>query len=99
MSAPLNGNLNNWARAIAMVGIPGVIALALVWVMGREIPNIVRVGQQNHELLLQIGREQKEAQRMLREQNEIMEELFRMMQRVCANTAKDNAGAVRCFDK
>ena len=82
-----------------MVGIPGVIALALVWVMGREIPNLVRLGQQNHEMLTQIEQGQLEAQRMLREQNEIMEELFRMLQRVCANTAKDSSSAGRCFDK
>lgn len=93
------GGIPAWAKAVAAVGIPGVIALALVWMIGKEIPNIIRMGQTNHALMQQIREAQAEGARMLREQNAQSEALYRLQQRICANTAKNDAEQRACFDK
>jgi methyl-accepting chemotaxis protein len=94
-----SGGIPGWAKAVAAVGIPGVIALALVWMIGKEIPNIIRMGQRNHDIMVEIKQGQDEGQRMLREQNANGEALYRMMQRICANTAKNDSDQRACFDK
>lgn len=92
------GGIPAWAKAVAAIGIPGVIALALVWMIGKEIPNIIRMGQRNHDLMVEMRAGQEETARMLREQNQRAEDLYRLMQRVCANTAKTDADQRACFD-
>jgi hypothetical protein len=94
-----NGGIPGWAKAVAAVGIPGVIALALVWMIGKEIPNIIRMGQQNHALMVQIREAQAEGGRMLREQNANAEAMYRLQQRICANTAKNDSDQRACFEK
>ena len=93
------GGIPGWAKAVAAVGIPGVIALALVWMIGKEIPNIIRAAQKNHDLMVEIRNAQQEGARMLREQNSASDAQYRLQQRICANTAKTDADQRACFDK
>ena len=99
MSVNGTNGLDKWVRAVAVVGLPGVIALILIWVSGREIPNIIRMAEANHALMLQIREGQVEGMRMLREQQDMNEALYRLMQRICANAAKNDDDQQRCFDK
>lgn len=81
-----------WVRAAAVVGIPGAIAFFLVWIGGNTIPRMqqeLSLLQQQHALLAQA--EQQREQRA--------EDLFRLMQRICANTAHDSQERQRCFDR
>ena len=94
-----SGGVPGWAKAIAIVGLPGIIAIFLVYIGGKEIPNIIRMGQQNRDLMIQIREAQAEGARMLREQNEQSEALYRLQQRICANTAKNDSDQRSCFDR
>lgn len=81
-----------WVRAVAVVGIPGAIAFFLVWIGANTIPKMqqeITILQQQHALMQQL-----ESQRDQR-----AEDLYRLMQRICANTAKDNQERQRCFDR
>jgi len=81
-----------WVRAAAVVGIPGAIAFFLVWIGANTIPKMQQelvILQQQHALMQQI--EQQREQRA--------EDLYRLMQRICANTAKDSQERARCFDR
>lgn len=80
-----------WVRAIAVVGIPGVIAIFLVWTVASDLPNISRnVEQVRVEVLA--NRE------LLKQQNVRTEAHFRLLQRICSNTARDAYERQRCFD-
>lgn len=94
-----SGGIPGWAKAVAAIGIPGVIALALVWTIGREIPNIIRTAQKNHDIMVEIRNAQVEGARMLREQNQQSEQLYLLMQQVCANGAKNEDSQRACFGK
>lgn len=81
-----------WARAVAVVGIPGTIAIFLVWVGANEIPKISRQVQMNHDAIMR-------TQELIQQHSEQTAAMFRMLQRICSNTAKNEVERDRCFDK
>lgn len=80
-----------WGRAIAVVGIPGVIAIFLVWTVASDLPSIAR-NVETVRIEVLANRE------MLKQQNIRTEATFRLLQRICSNTAKDQYERQRCFD-
>lgn len=94
-----NGNgrdwtsLRAWAQAIGYIGIPGAIAIGLVYVGATEIPRLAR---QQQEILseIRLSREQQT------QQNELLNSLIRISQRTCSNAAgKDENARQKCFDR
>ena len=81
-----------WARAIAVVGIPGAIAIFLVWVGANEIPKIAQQTQRNYDAILR-------TQELVLQHSDQSAAMFRMLQRICSNTAKSEVDRDRCFDK
>jgi len=85
-------SLRAWSQAIGIIGIPGTIAIFLVYVGATEVPRIAR----NQELLL---RELQRTQEQMAEQIELSNTLIRIAQRACSNSAKDDNALQRCFDR
>lgn len=81
-----------WARAIAVVGIPGAIAIFLVWVGANEIPKIARQTAVNHDAIMRV-------EDMLREHHAHDIGMYRVFQRICSNTARNEIERQRCFDQ
>lgn len=81
-----------WVRAIALIGIPGAIAVYLVWIGATEVPQIKAEE-------LSIKTEVIENQRLMREHAEDTAAIYRMLVRVCSNTAKTEFERQRCFEK
>lgn len=88
-------SLPNWLRGIAVIGIPGAIALYLVWMGGQILPNLQK------EILLNRSATEK-TQEMLRDHltNEAnsRQETYRLLLRICTNTAKTPMERGQCFD-
>lgn len=81
-----------WVRAIAVIGIPGAIAVFLVWVGAQEVPKI--------KLEVASARAVSEQnQRLLMDHQEQTAAMYRMLQRICSNTARNDDDRQRCFDK
>ena len=85
-------SLRAWSQAIGIIGIPGAIAIFLVYIGATEIPKIARVQAQ---LLVELQQNRDR----LTDQQESIEALMRVVQRACFNAAKDENGQQRCFDK
>lgn len=86
------GGLPPWARAAAIVGIPGTIAMFLVWMGASEVPRISARVEQNQtsiNTLIELNRQQERR----------TEELVRLLQRLCSNTARSADDRQRCFDR
>lgn len=83
-SPPTNGSdssmLKQWANAIGIVGIPGAIAIFLVYVGATEIPKLSRGVEQ---AII----ESKQTQAMLERQIEQTQVLIAVTQRTCASVA------------
>jgi hypothetical protein len=86
------GGLPPWLRGIAVVGIPGAIALFLVWMGAKEIPRIVGLATSIEAKVNALLEHQ-------RDMDERQAETFRLMQRICSNAAKTEDDRARCFDK
>lgn len=92
-----NGNswrpetLPGWARAMALVGIPGVLAFFFAWVGAQDIP---RMARQVEQLQLEILYNRK----VIEQQTARIEHLTRIAQTLCANQAKDNLERRQCFE-
>jgi len=90
-SGPFAG-LPQWARVIALVGIPGAIALFLVWVGSQSLPKL------EGELIA--TRMEAEKNRLVVQQQVTQgEQIYRMLQRICSNLAKSDEERGRCFDR
>ena len=93
-----NGNgrdwtsLKAWAQAIGLIGIPGAISIWLVYVLGTQVPNIVK------ELQV-LAAETRQNREKISEQIELQNTLIRIGQRTCSNSAKDDNARQKCFDK
>lgn len=85
-------SLRSWANAIGIVGIPGAIAIFLVYIGATEVPKLVRAVEQ-------AVAETRTTRELMQEQHELTQQLIRMVQRTCSNTAKDDNARQRCFDK
>lgn len=81
-----------WIRAVAVVGIPGAIAIFLTWVGANEVPRIKTQVQATYDEVLR-NRE------IIREHTEQSAAMYRMLQRICSNTAKSDDERQRCFDR
>jgi hypothetical protein len=80
-----------WSRAIAVVGIPGVIALAATWAWTTEIPKITRQVEMNNQEI-QATRE------LLHSLDQKMEEQLRIQRWICAGLQKTDDDRRRCFE-
>ena len=91
-----NGNgwtsLRGWAQAIGIVGIPGAIAIFLVYIGAATIPTLVR---QLEVVLTEI----RQNGQLIRESNAHGERLLRLAQKSCVNAAKDDQARQNCFDQ
>lgn len=81
-----------WARAIAIIGIPGAIAVYLVWFGSNEIPRISEQQRTTNQEIVNV-------RELLSDQREDAAALFRMMQRICSNVARNDDERNRCFDR
>jgi hypothetical protein len=81
-----------WSRAIALVGIPGVIALFLVWLGGTELPKLIRQTEINYQ-------EQIKTRELLREHIAQSEEELRLMRWICAGVQQNDEARRNCFEK
>jgi hypothetical protein len=81
-----------WLKAIVTLGVPGAIAVFLVWVGSQELPRLNREALLTHAEVVQL----KDETRAVLDQLQIN---YRMLQRLCANTAKNDDDRNRCFDK
>jgi hypothetical protein len=81
-----------WLKTIVALGVPGAIAVYLVWVGSNELPRLNRQALLTHEEVVRL----KDSSR---EQLEQLRTNYRMLQRLCANTAKTDDERQRCFDK
>ena len=80
-----------WVRAIALVGVPSAIAFFLVWIGAQDMPQL--------RLCCEATRQDVLYNRKVIEQWTAKQDaLFRLQQRICANTAKTEVERTRCFD-
>ena len=84
-------SLPQWVKAIAVIGVPGAIALYLVWMGGQILPRV------QQEIILN-REESNKTQDMLREHLTQQSENYRLLMRICANTAKTPLERGQCFD-
>ena len=80
-----------WVRAVAIIGIPGVIALFLVYQVASQLPKI-------EERQAAIEKALDDQRENTRAQSAKMDQMFRTLQRICSNTAKTDEDRQRCFD-
>jgi hypothetical protein len=91
-STDLASSMPWWVRAIAIIGIPGVLVIYLVYIGAQEVPAIRRSAERNGEEVLQ-NRE------LIRQHGLQLDSMYRMMQRLCSNTARSEEERGRCFDR
>src|SRR5262245_6820366 len=86
------GGLPPWAKGIAVIGIPGAIALFLVWVGSQSLPKL--------EAELTAMRLESEKNRLVVQQQVTQtEQVYRILQRICSSLAKSDEERGRCFDR
>lgn len=90
-SEDLSSGMPWWVRAVAIIGIPGMLAIYLVYIGAQELPSIRRAAEQSEKEVLR----NREVISSLATQ---VEALGRQVQRICYNTAKTDAERDRCFD-
>ncbi len=87
----LNG-LPIWLRAATIIGIPGVIALYLVWVGASILPSMardmdaIRATVAGNQKSLNASEITRDAQ-------------YRLLQRICSRVSKTDEERAGCFDK
>jgi hypothetical protein len=81
-----------WMRGAAIIGIPGVIAFFLVWVFAQSVPKI-QAEIESFRL------EAEKTRGVLQMQATQTEQVYRILQRICANAAKSDDERSRCFDR
>lgn len=80
-----------WVKAVAVVGIPGVIALFLVYQVASQLPKI-------EERQAAIEKSLDDERESVKAQSAKMDQMFRTLQRICSNTARTEDDRQRCFD-
>lgn len=103
-----NGNGNGlsqlpvWARIIALVGLPGALLIYVVYMGGSYLPNMVAKIDNIYSSVMQSRETVMENRQIIRDQfNEQRlkaEAQYKLLQRICVNTAKTEAERTRCFD-
>lgn len=84
-------SLRAWAQAIGVVGIPGAIALWLVYMGSTEIPKLIK-GQA--EIITEIRLQRQETAELKIQTNA----LIRVARIACANAAKDDNARSNCYN-
>jgi hypothetical protein len=90
--APDDRGLPLWLKGVVTLGIPGAIAVYLVWVGSNELPRLNNQALVSHSEIVRLRETAAEQLEQLRTN-------YRMLQRLCANTAKLDADRQQCFDK
>jgi hypothetical protein len=84
--------LPQWAKVVSIVGIPGGIALFLTWVGAQSLPEI-------RTELVAYRMEAERSRQVMQAQTAQSEQIYRLLQRICAEVAKSDEGRARCFDR
>lgn len=91
--------LKQWANAIGVVGIPGAIAIFLVYVGATEIPKLSRGAEQAIA-------EARQTRALIEQQIEQTRQLIVITQRTCASAAllakteeQRDAARARCYER
>jgi len=80
-----------WLNAIYKVGVPSAIAIFLVWFMTTQVRDNLNSIKENLMLHSEVNIKSLQA-------NEFHnDKLFKLLQRICANSAKTNTERVECF--
>lgn len=92
------GGLPQWAstmlavsKAIAYVGVPSVIALFMVYQSESWLPGIQASGLKTEQGVQQV-------KELMSEQKQEQDKIYRLLQRICSNTAKTAEERGHCFD-
>jgi hypothetical protein len=96
--------LSSWMRFVATIGIPGILAFALLWIFYSAIPvltrELVRSNEINLNSNLVVARDHadiKLAQTVIIEQlKEAAERNRYLFERICRNTAETDADLEAC---
>lgn len=88
----INGGIPIWARIVALIGIPGAIAIFLVGVGASEIPRLTREVAASRQ-------EMETMQDLLRTHIQQNDETLRLMRWICAGVAKNEPDRRQCFEK
>lgn len=96
---PNNGGINSligalppWAKVAIILGPLPTMAIGLVWLLATEIPKLSAMGRET------IERDRQHIEQTTQHAEDTAA-IFRMLQRICSNTAKDETARERCFDK
>ena len=81
-----------WAKAIAVVGVTGAIAVMLAYFLGSELPQMHRLQETTLQEVLN-------AKEMMREQKRGQEEQLRLMRWICAGVQKNDSDRRNCFSE
>lgn len=81
-----------WAKVVSLVGIPGAVSMYLVWMGANQLPVI---DQKATQVVVETFRNRELIQQHI-EQSEAM---YRMLQRICSNTARNEDERQKCFDE
>lgn len=86
-------SLSAWAKAIGIVGIPGAIAIFLVYAGAQTLPQISKT-------LEVLVTEVRQLEKLQSENIELSKRIIRISERTCSNAAgKDDNARQRCFDQ
>jgi hypothetical protein len=88
----LNG-VPGWAKGVAIIGIPGTIAIYLVYILANQSVNqFPEVTRQLAALTTAVKLDHE-----TRQQDAVKtEQLYRMLQAICSNTAKTEEARIAC---
>lgn len=85
-------SLKAWANAIGIIGIPGAIAIYLVYIGATEMPKLV---VNSSQAIVEI----QKTRDTLRDHIVQTDILIRAIERTCVGVAKDSDARARCLDK
>ncbi len=98
-----NGNgalegLPRWVRSVAVVGLPGVFALVLIWLITSGLPANAEQAKTNAAAAVVAAQAAAElVQKHIEQSNAQQHDLERLLIRICLNTAKDAQSAEACW--
>jgi len=84
--------LPTWARILFIIGPLSGIAVFLVWMGAQNVPVMARSIDLTHQEVQALRQDMADHQQQT-------EAIFRLLQRICSNTAKNDTERQRCFDK
>lgn len=88
---PWLDGMPQWARILALIGLPTVGFVVMLWLLIVKQPEI----KADHVAMLaeqKYARDRSDASAVKQDQ------IYRLLQRICTNTAKSDIERQRCFD-